>query len=251
MADLAADEAFRRWRLPWKERICQEVRPFSHGVVLLSPRHLDFWEYNCVRLDRPMDTDEMIEAADRELAGCAHRFVEWVLPMPDRVVAELGVRGWIADPLIYMLHDGGALPEDRADVVEVDYDAVNELRDIWHREDFGEHAATEMFRSQAREVAQLADVRVIAAIDERGPIGFAQVETHDGGSEVAQVFVHPDYRGQGLGGSLTTRAIRLAADAAPQVWICAERDDRPRRLYERLGFRQVVETGNAILPPKP
>jgi hypothetical protein len=42
----------------------------------------------------------------------------------------------------------------------------------------------------------------------------------------------------------------LAADAAPDVWICAVRDDRPRRLYERLGFVRVVETGVAILPPK-
>ena len=42
--------------------------------------------------------------------------------------------------------------------VEVDYDAVRELRDIWHREDFGEHTETETFHSQAREVAERADV---------------------------------------------------------------------------------------------
>jgi GNAT superfamily N-acetyltransferase len=84
---------------------------------------------------------------------------------------------------------------------------------------------------------------------EAHPIGFAQVETHDGGSEVCQVFVHPERRGAGLGGALTARAIDLAADTAPDVWICAERDGRPRRLYERLGFRVVVETGVAILLP--
>jgi GNAT superfamily N-acetyltransferase len=77
------------------------------------------------------------------------------------------------------------------------------------------------------------------------------VETDDGGSEVAQIFVRPERRGAGLGGALTARAIRLGADAAPDVWLCAERDDRPRRLYERLGFRAVVETGVAILPPPP
>ena len=89
----------------------------------------------------------------------------------------------------------------------------------------------------AAMVAELADVRVIAAVGEGAPIGYAQVETHDGGSEVTHVFVHPAHRGRGLGGALTTRAIRVAADAAPHVWICAERDNRPRRLYERLGFR--------------
>jgi GNAT superfamily N-acetyltransferase len=251
MANLTAEEAFRRWHLPWKERVCQEARPFSHGLVLLSPRHPDFWDYNCLRLDRPMDADEMINAADRELAGCAHRLVEWVVPMPDGVVCELRARGWIAEPLMFLLHDGRALQEDRADLVEVDYDVVNELRDIWHREDYGEHVDPEPFRAQARDVAELADVRVIAAVGQGHPIGFAQVETHDGGSEVAQVFVHPDRRSEGLGGALTTRAVRVAADGAPQVWISADRDNRPRRLYERLGFRPAVETGIAILTPKP
>lgn len=77
------------------------------------------------------------------------------------------------------------------------------------------------------------------------------METHDGGSEVTQVFVRPERRGAGLGGALTARAIGVGADAAPDVWICAERCGRPRRLYERLGFRAVIETGVAILPPKP
>ena len=249
MSDVRAEERFRRWHLPWKERVCEVVRPFSHGLVFRSPRHPDFWEYNCIRLARPMEASEMIAAANRELVGCAHRLAEWMTPMPDDVVGELRERGWLATPLVYMLHDGRAVPEDRGELVEVDYDLVRELRDIWHREDFGEHTETESFHAQAREVAELANVRVIAAVEDGRPTGFAQVETHDGGSEVTQVFVRPERRGAGLGGALTARAIRAGADAASDVWICAERDDRPRRLYERLGFRAVLETGAAILPP--
>jgi ribosomal protein S18 acetylase RimI-like enzyme len=250
MPDVTAEERFRRWYLPWKERVCEELRPFSHGTVFRSPRHADFWEYNCIRLDRPMEASEMIAAADRELAGCEHRIAEWMIPMPDDVVRELRERGWMATPLIYMLHHGLTVQEGRGELVEVDYDAVRELRDIWHREDFGEHRETATFHAQAREVAELADVRVIAAMQEGRPTGFAQVETHDGGSEVSQVFVRPECRGAGLGSALTARAIRAGTDAAPEVWICAERDGRPRRLYERLGFRAVLETGSAILPPQ-
>jgi GNAT superfamily N-acetyltransferase len=231
--------------------VCEEVRPFSHGTVFRSARHPDFWEYNCIRLDRLMDAGEMIAAADRELVGCAHRFVEWLIPMPDGVVSELRERGWIANQLVFMLHGARVPAEGLGELVEVDFDAVRELRDIWHREDFGEHTETEAFYTQAREVAELADVCVIAAVEEGRPIGFAEVETHDGGSEVTQVFVRPERRGAGLGGALTARAIGVAANAAPDVWICAGRDGRPRRLYERLGFRAVIETGVAILPPKP
>jgi hypothetical protein len=46
-----------------------------------------------------MDAGETIAAADRELADCAHRYVEWMIPMPDRVVGELRETGWIANPL--------------------------------------------------------------------------------------------------------------------------------------------------------
>jgi ribosomal protein S18 acetylase RimI-like enzyme len=251
MSEVTAEERFGRWHWPWKGRICEDVRSFSHGTVLRSARHPDYWEYNCIRLDRPMKAGEMIAAADRELVGCAHRLVEWMIPMPDGVAGDLRERGWVANPLIFLLHDGRMLPEARNELVEVDYDVVRELRDIWHREDFGEHEATEAFHAQAREVAELAGVRVLAAVKEGRPIGFAQVETHDGGSEVTQVFVRPELRGAGLGGALTSQAIRAGAEAAQDVWICAERDDRPRRLYEQLGFRVVVETGVAILPPKP
>jgi GNAT superfamily N-acetyltransferase len=250
MAEFPVEERFRRWHLPWKERVCDEVQPFSHGTVCRSARYPDFWEYNCVRLERSMGAEEMIATADRELAGCPHRFVEWLVRMPDGVVQELRTRGWLANPLIYLLHDGRRPPESSSGLVEVDYDAVNELRDIWHREDFGDRTETDAFRAQAREVAELADVHVIAAVEEDRPVGFAQVETHDGGTEVAQVFVHPDRRGSGLGTALTAEAIRLAARTAPDVWICAERDNRPRRIYERLGFVTVAETGAAILPPR-
>lgn len=251
MSGLAAEERFRDWHVPWKERLCEEVRPFSHGMVLRSRRLPDYWEYNCIRLDRPMEAREMIAAADRELADCAHRFVEWMVPMPEPLVAELREKGWMANPLVYMLHDGRVPVEGSGALEEVDYDAVRELREIWHREDFGDHTETEGFHTQARAVAELADVHVIAAVEEGRPTGFAQVETHDGGSEVTQVFVRPEHRGAGLGNALTARAIGVGAEAAPDVWICADRDGRPRRLYERLGFRAVVETGAAILLPRP
>ena len=188
-----------------------------HGTVFRSPRRPDYWKYNCIRLDRPMEAGEMIAAADRELFGCAHRYAERMIPMPNGVVSELGEHGWMANPLIFLLHDRRALPEGRGNFVEVDYDAVRELRDLWHREDFGEHTETENFHTQAREVPELANVRVIAAVEGARPIGFAQVETHDGGSEISNVFVRPERRGAGLRSALTARTIRVGADAAPNV----------------------------------
>jgi len=64
------------------------------------------------------------------------------------------------------------VPKGRSEVVEVHYDAVRELREIWHREDFGEQTETGSFHAQAREVAELADVRVIAAVEAGHPTRF-------------------------------------------------------------------------------
>jgi len=87
VSKVTAEERFRRRHLQWKQRLCEEVRSFSHGTVLRSPRHPNFWEYNCIRLERPMEAGEMTAAADRELVGCAHRLVEWMIPIPRS-------RGW-------------------------------------------------------------------------------------------------------------------------------------------------------------
>ncbi|MGA2012877.1 MAG: GNAT family N-acetyltransferase [Solirubrobacteraceae bacterium] len=111
-------------------------------------------------------------------------------------------------------------------------DAVRELRDIWHREDFGGHTETEAFHARAREVAECGAVRVIAALEVGRAIGFAQVETHDGGSKVAQVFVRPERRGAGLGAALTAHAIGVGADGGAEVWICAQAD-APRSVFGR------------------
>jgi ribosomal protein S18 acetylase RimI-like enzyme len=245
-------ERFRRWHLPWKERVAEQVAPFSHGKVFHSPSRPDYWELNCIRVERPMGAAEMLAAADAALEGCRHRLAEWIVPMPDATVQALRKRAWMATPLLYMLHDGSKpAAGPPGEVREVDYDDVRALRELWHREDFGQDLDGSAFHAQARAVAELADVRVLAAIHRGTPIGFAQVQTHDGGSEVTEVYVHPDHRSRGLGTALTATALALAAARSGEVWICAERDNRPRRLYERLGFRPVAETAVAIRLPPP
>jgi ribosomal protein S18 acetylase RimI-like enzyme len=247
-----AEARFLGWHRTWKRRVCDQVTLFSHGQVYRSARYPDYWSYNCIEVERPMSAQEMVEAADHQLADCPHRFAEWVVPMPEEVISELRARDWIVMPLIYMLHDGRELSVGEEQFAEVEYDAVRGLRELWHDEDFGDrddHPFTEAFYSQAREVAGLADVRVIAALREGRPIGFAQLQTHDGGSEVTEVYVHPDHRAAGLGAALTTQAIHAGAAVAADIWICADRDGRPRELYKRLGFEVVLEIAVAMIPP--
>jgi ribosomal protein S18 acetylase RimI-like enzyme len=67
-------------------------------------------------------------------------------------------------------------------------------------------------------------------------VGFAQLESVGDAAEITQVYVHPDYRGEGCGTTLTVAAIASAWDAR-DLWIAADDEDRPKELYARLGFR--------------
>ena len=106
----------------------------------------------------------------------------------------------MANPLVFLLHDGRPLPQARGELVEVDYEVVRELPRFLASGGFRRtHRGGDVPRPGARG-GRVAEVRVLAAMEHGRPIGFAQVETHDGGSEVSQVFVHSARRGAGVGG---------------------------------------------------
>jgi GNAT superfamily N-acetyltransferase len=80
------------------------------------------------------------------------------------------------------------------------------------------------------------------------PVAFAQLERVGAAAEIAQVYVHPEYRGGGRGTAMTRAAIEAAGDVR-DLWIVADDDDRPKELYVRLGFRAAWTTAEVTLWP--
>jgi ribosomal protein S18 acetylase RimI-like enzyme len=119
----------------------------------------------------------------------------------------------------------------------VPYDDVYDLRVCWLREDFPDHDMR-AFIDQASEAAERRNAQVLAVREGDGPIGYAQLEHHEGSAEIAQVYVHPDHRGRGLGTAITCAAIH-AGGGARDLWIVADDEGRPKELYRRLGFEPV------------
>jgi GNAT superfamily N-acetyltransferase len=139
-------------------------------------------------------------------------------------------------------HDG------RAPVEEVGYDDVYDLRVAWHLEDFPDLDTRHFVH--ARELSLRRGARVLAALEEGVPAGFAQFEQIGDGTEITQVYVHPERRGDGLGTALTTAAIE-AAGSVRDLWIAADDEDRPKLLYARLGFRPAVTMVDLTRRPIP
>jgi GNAT superfamily N-acetyltransferase len=125
-------------------------------------------------------------------------------------------------------------------VSEVPYDEVEPLRVAWQREDFPGNDPTE-YLAQARAVRTAIGQRTFAVHDGRRPIAFAALTVIDDAAEVSALYVLPEFRGDGLGTTLTRVAIDRAGSVR-DLWICADDEDRPKRLYARLGFEPVVTT---------
>jgi ribosomal protein S18 acetylase RimI-like enzyme len=232
------------------------IEPWEDGTVVRATRFPDYWDYNVVRVERDtaMSADALVAFADEALAGLAHRRVDFELadaaaPLRPRLEAL----GWRTTRLVWMRHEADPPPGPEVPVEEVPYDAVHDLRLAWQREDFPslEPSAGQDqpdFFAQAREVALRRDARVLAARDAGAPVGFALLEHEGETAEIAQVFVHPEHRGRGIGTALTRAAIG-AAGTVRDLWIVADDEGRPKELYRRLGFRPAWAAVEALWLP--
>lgn len=82
-----------------------------------------------------------------------------------------------------------------------------------------------------------------------------------GGRDIGRLYVHrtpeevrlmeitllPEYRRQGIGGSLVRGLMEEAAASRRNLSLHVEMDNPARRLYERLGFRPVKDEGVYVL----
>jgi GNAT superfamily N-acetyltransferase len=228
----------RAWHHAAHAAVCDVIEPWAHGTVVRATRYPSYFDYNEVRVedDPAMSVDELVAFANRALDGLAHRRLHFdVVGVGDALRPGFTAIGWKSLRLAWMRHEAPPPPGPPIAVTEVPYDAVHELRVAWHDEDSPD-AGADAYHAQAREVAMSRGVRVLAVHEGDRPIAFAQL-VHDGeAAEIEQVYVHPDYRGGGRGTAMTQAAIEAAGDVR-DLWIVADDEDRPKQLYERLGFQ--------------
>lgn len=240
----------REWLRGTQESVCDSIEPWEQGTVLRAARYPTYYNFNLVRVEgrAEIDAQALIAFTDRALSDLGHRRIDIeTIELADDLRPELLAAGWRTTRLLWMRHEAPSAIESSAEVQEVPYDAVRELRTLWHDEDFPESESVE-YEVAAREVAMTRDVRVLAAVEGGRPIGFAQMERAGSGAEVSQVYVHPDYRGQGRGTAITRAAIESAGDVE-DLWIAADDEDRPKELYGRLGFRPAWRMMEFLLLP--
>jgi ribosomal protein S18 acetylase RimI-like enzyme len=240
LPDLDAAARARAWHHAAQALVCDRVEPWAHGIVARATRYPHYFDYNVVRVedDPALDIDALVSFADEALAGLSHRRIDFELAAAaEPFRAGFEAKGWLTMRLLWMRREAAPTAVGDARVEEVSYDAVNDLRIAWHREDFPDQEATGYF-VQARDVARIRNARVLALREGGVPVAFTQFVRDGEGAEITHVYVHPERRGGGLGTAITSSAIE-ASGGARDLWICADDEDRPKDLYRRLGFRPV------------
>jgi ribosomal protein S18 acetylase RimI-like enzyme len=240
-----ADDSRERalaWIRHEPEALCDRIDSWSHGTVYRASRYPRYSNLNIVRVagDPGLDAAGLAAFVERSLTGLdAYR-----LEFDDAAAAEplrrdMEALGFLSMRLMWLRFEGQR-PEPAAGVTEVPYDEVEPLRAAWQGEDYPGVDPTE-YLAQSREVWLNLGMRTLAMYDGSRPVAFAGLEPGQDEFEVAALYVAPEYRGQGRGTALTLAAI-AGGGPARDIWICADDEDRPKDLYQRLGFRPVLTT---------
>ncbi|MFC0507672.1 GNAT family N-acetyltransferase [Micromonospora costi] len=162
--------------------------------------------------------------------GFERTFVEWVLR-----------------------HDLAALPEVAAPhgvrTESVTWEAGPELFEAYHRSfadrpGFSLPDADEWLGELREDDEYRPDLSLLARDPDGRAIGFVNVI----GTWIDQVGVVPEWRKRRVGAYLVACALRsLAADGAPEAWLCVNDDNPAAALYRRLGFADAGRRARYLL----
>ena len=240
----------RAWRDAAHAAVCDVIEPWAHGTVVRATDRPSYWDFNVVRVeeDPAMSMEALAAIADEALAGLAHRRLDFdLVGAAEPLRADFEAKDWKASRLLWMRHEAPLSSRPGIAVEEVPYGAVDDLRIAWHHEDYPDQDPGD-YPAHAREVSLRRGARVLAVLEEGKPVAFAQLERDGEGAEITHVYVAPEHRGAGRGTAMTRAAVEAAGDVR-DLWITADDEDRPKALYERLGFRTAWVTMEFLRPP--
>lgn len=228
-----------------EDRETREAIPFRFGTARLDRELPHVYDLNLLRVEHGEPAlEELVGEAERLQGGrgLAHRRVQ--LPPEDDERLGPGFRelGWEAEALVVMAqHREPERPVDpgTAEEVERTPEVVAAWRASMDHESLAEEVKDELI-AHKELIAETTPTRYFAARSDGAIASYCELYTLDTTAQVEAVMTLAEHRGKGLASSVVLRAVAAAREAgADFVFLVADREDWPQRLYERLGFDPI------------
>ena len=237
---LARVMAFLRANLA---KTADEARPIEAGYVVLTPSLPAVWSVNQVRVALPLGFEPVVALAEEQLAST--RYVHIVLENQEagpELEEAFRAAGWKSEREVLMLLS--AEPDREADtsvVIEADEDEVAEVMRRWYSEDHLRSGELEQLTEFSRRESRACGDRLLGVRSTDGALlAITKLRTAGNTAQVEDVYTTPEARGRGFARALVTRAVELArAGDHDVIFITADDNDWPKKLYARIGFRPL------------
>ncbi|HJR45383.1 MAG TPA: GNAT family N-acetyltransferase [Actinomycetota bacterium] len=238
------------------ETIADTEQAFRWGTALFTSVVPGIYDLNFVRVDAEDDaiTAETLAAeCDRLMApgDFAHRKVVVTRErVGARVAAGFAALGWRVTKLVWMVH---RRPPDRSATTAVDeiaHPVHTAAKEEFNRRDpyfEGEEVLRQM-RIVAGLVSAATDKRCFAAYVDGAVASMCELYSDGSTAQIEDVATLEEYRGRGLGTSVVLRALSEAQTwNHDMIFLVADEDDWPKKLYEEMGFDPVGRTYQFLL----
>jgi ribosomal protein S18 acetylase RimI-like enzyme len=224
-------------------RAAERVVPFRFGWAVLHDALPRVHDLNFLRIAEPGPVDELIAEADRVQGGAGRDHRLFWMPDGEQLAPGFLGRGWDCPRFVLMAQHR---EPDRAATVRVDEVDLATLEPTWAIGIAGEPFT----RDDPDLVRQLVEHKAViaAAVPTRyyavrvnGEIAsYCELYEADGVAQPEAVMTLERFRNSGLARALLLHAVEEARSrGAELVFLVADAEDWPHRLYSRLGFDEI------------
>jgi ribosomal protein S18 acetylase RimI-like enzyme len=228
---------------------------WRYGTAVFQDDFPNRWDSNFLRVDRSVGdatAADLAAFADEVFASLAHR--EVVVDDADGGRLADGFRelDYEVDRLISMVlrREPDHAPE--MDAREVEFEELRPLAVAANVESHGGMApdVAEMLADFGVVTRDRAGARFFITDVDGRPVASCELYVHEGAAEVDNVHTLTPFRNRGGARAAVGAAIDAARSAgADLVWLLADAEDWPRRLYAKIGFDPLGECWHFTKPP--
>lgn len=233
------------------ERLSTRIERLDLGTAFFDDGYRERFNSNFLLAEGPLDdvsAEALLGLTDRVLgeAGCRHRAV---LVRDDvageRCAPDFTRNGYRVERNAIMVHRRGPDRASALPVEEVPFADVKDLiREVYRREPWAHSdEIVRLFTVQHGKNERVIGARFFAVRLDGQLAGDCELYVDGSDAQVEYVDTLEEFRGRGAARAVVLRAVEAAREAgAAHVFIVADDDDWPKRLYERLGFDRIGRT---------